>query len=79
MAKPANGGQIAMRTPTCALLCLFFASFSPLYAQQPDAKDDTSAGRRELESQIVALEHKYWEAWRNKDAKTLEQLRTEDF
>jgi len=59
--------------------CLLFACLSPLHAQQPVANSDTSANQPEVGSQIIALEHRYWEAWKHKDAKTLTQLRADDF
>lgn len=33
----------------------------------------------EPRAQIISLEHKYWEAWKSKDLKTLARLRSEDF
>ena len=50
--------------------CFFLGCLSSLHAQQ---------SQQQLESQISALEHRYWEAWRDRDAKTLAQIRAEDF
>lgn len=59
-----------MKVYVSLLFCLFFAGLSPTYGQQ---------AHQQIESQIIALEHKYWEALRNKEAKTLAEIRAEDF
>ena len=57
----------------------FGACLPPLHAQQSGGDASTSTGRQELEREIIALEHRYWQAWKHKDAKALAQLRAEDF
>jgi uncharacterized protein DUF4440 len=59
-----------MRVYVSFLFCFLFAGLSPMYGQKP---------HQQLESQIIAMEHRYWEAWKNKDANTLAQIRTEEF
>ena len=68
-----------MRTHVYSVLCLWFTFLTPLYAQHAALKKAASAGRRPLGSSLIALEHRYWEAWKRKDTKTLAQLRADDF
>ena len=60
-------------------ICVLLCCLSPLHGQQSADNGNTSAGQREPERQIIALEHRYWEAWKMRDAKTLAQIRAEDF
>lgn len=63
----------------CLSFCLFLVCLSPLQAQQPAPNSATSANQPEIATQVIALEHRYWEAWKNRDTKTLAQIRAEDF
>jgi len=63
----------------CLSFFVVWACLSPLHGQQSAGNANTSPGRWELERQIIALEHRYWEAWKMSDAKTLAQIRAEDF
>ena len=59
--------------------CIVLACLSPLHAQQPPTIGDAYMVKSGVEKQIIALEHRYWEAWKNKDTKTLTQIRAQDF